>query len=98
MKEAGDRGLSAIGLSPTEAVRAMWDVAAQRGERLAELQDVLFGRPAGNGDGRGRSSLLQEGRRLVPDCIASLGIPQAASGATDEELLEDALAERYLEA
>lgn len=41
LKEAGDTSLAEVGLSPSDAVRALWEVMAQRGETREQLLSSL---------------------------------------------------------
>ena len=41
LKAAGDDALSSIGLTPTQAVRTLWELAAQRGEQLEKVHQFL---------------------------------------------------------
>ena len=42
LKTAGDAGLARAGLSPSEAVRAVWKIAAEGGERLDRLVELCL--------------------------------------------------------
>lgn len=41
VKERGSSALESIGLSPSQAIRALWEKAARRGEDLDEVRQLL---------------------------------------------------------
>lgn len=43
LKEEGTSALDSIGLTPSAAVRALWEKAARRGKDLEELSRMLVG-------------------------------------------------------
>ena len=57
LKQAGDAGLAEVGLSPSDAVRALWGVMAQRGEARERLVEAL-------GCGSGSQGSPERARRL----------------------------------
>lgn len=77
LKTAGDEALSSIGFSPTQAVRALWERAAQRGEQLEAVKRFL-------NDGTAEASrnpkldVLEAGWRIVPEGLAALGISESS--------------------
>lgn len=92
-KAAGDAALASIGLSPSRAVRAVWQRAAQRGESLQQL-DVLLNNKNEKTRAQGRSG-LQEGRAAMEAALQELGLSGAMPVQTsDSELLEEALLDR----
>lgn len=42
LKVAGDKALAAAGLSPTQAIRGLWELAASLTERPQEIRSALF--------------------------------------------------------
>ena len=92
LKERGDDALSSIGFTPTQAVRALWERASQRGRQLEEVRQFLQGAQAEADRTDTGSSLLAAGRRIVPEAIASLGINEdaIAQASQDESALRDA--------
>ena len=50
LKQAGNAALASIGLSPSAAIRALWEKAARRGKDLEEVQMLLTGEPHRNPD------------------------------------------------
>jgi RHH-type rel operon transcriptional repressor/antitoxin RelB len=95
LKASGDEALSSVGLTPTRAVRALWECASQRGEQLEDIRRLLLG-DAEADRGEAVSDALEDGWRIVPAGLASLGIPQEALRAIPcyESLLEEARMER----
>lgn len=100
LKEAGDEALALIGLSPTQAVRALWEKAARRGEDLEEVAALLCerGEPQAGDASRPDEALLTSWT-LVEDMLASRGLRYAPSGdaPNDREMLEQARYERLAE-
>lgn len=45
LKEQGGAALESVGLSPSAAVRALWEKAAKRGKDLDEVEQLLVGEP-----------------------------------------------------
>lgn len=98
LKERGDDALSSIGFTPTQAVRALWERASQRGQQLEEVRQFLQGAQAEADRVDTESKLLAAGRRIVPEAIASLGINEdaLARASQDESALRDAaMMERF---
>ena len=96
LKESGDAALSTIGLSPTQAVRALWEKAALRGKDLEEVAELLC--PRGERANEGDDPLIR-GRLFMEEAYKSLGIiaKTKRDAPSDKELLEEALYERELE-
>ena len=93
-KAAGDEALLRIGLTPTEAVRALWELASHQGKDLERIRDLLV--PTKQ-DASPKSEALHSGWMIVDQLLDT---PQASitpHSQTDEELLEAALLERYAE-
>jgi len=95
LKAQGDSALAEIGLSPSQAIRALWEKAAKRGQDLEEVAQLLLSKgktqPA-HGD------LVEEGWHTMDAAMASLGLDPAASPtASDDELLEEYWSERMAE-
>lgn len=104
LKEAGDEGLRALGLSPTDAIRALWTRLSSGGEDLENVRAFLLGKdpdstnpeiPFGQSD-------LAEGWRMVDASIMRLGIaaPKESSSWSsqdDNDMLAQALKERMQE-
>lgn len=100
LKEAGDEALALIGLSPTQAIRALWEKAARRGEDLEEVASLLCerGEPQARDASRPDEALLASWT-LVEDILASHGMYYAPSGdePNDKEMLEQARYEHLVE-
>ena len=103
LKKSGDEALALIGLSPTQAVRALWERASRRGKDLEEVEALLCGvdesatRAQSNNDER-----LAESWSVVEKTLASFGVDynsleRPKDMPSDEELLEEALYERMVE-
>lgn len=86
LKADGTAALASIGLTPTEAVRALWQRAAERGESLEKVRALVEGNAAGEG---GLTNGLKEGRETMLDILKRLGLDKAKPlDLTDEELME----------
>ena len=101
LKSSGDAALALIGLSPTQAVRALWEKAARRGKDLEEVADLLIPSPrqdaAGGGSGQA-DDVVRQGWDLMEQAYASLGIDASVTRAySDDDLREVALEERLAE-
>ena len=97
LKQAGDDALSSIGLTPTQAVRALWKLAAQRGEALEEVKRFLAKAQGDSARPGPALDPLHEGWRIIPDGIPALGISaEAMAQAVQDEsaVIEEARLER----
>ena len=54
LKRSGDAALSRAGMTPSQAVRALWRLAASLADRPGALQDILFARSCPGGTARAR--------------------------------------------
>lgn len=92
LKERGDDALSSIGFTPTQAVRALWERASQRGQQLEEVKQLLQGTKMEAHLATAEDSPLSTGRRIVPEGLSSLGISEhaLAQASQDESALLDA--------
>lgn len=102
-KTAGDAALASAGISPSEAIRALWGLAVRYAGEPGKLSAVLFP----DEEARTRRELEEERRRkvalvsrcgsLVDDELASRGISLAhiADEQPYNQLKEDAYAEKY---
>lgn len=96
LKTAGDEALSSIGYSPTQAVRTLWERAAQRGEQLEAVKRFLAD-DANSAPRNPKLEALEAGWQIIPEGLAALGIPNDsfANASTDiSALYEAALIER----
>ena len=96
LKSKGDAALASVGISPSEAVRGLWEKAAQRGEGLFQVV-TLLNEPAQAKRGVDDPALL--GSSIVDDALRELGISISHNvpELSDEELLELAMSERLSE-
>lgn len=97
LKSSGDAALALIGLSPTQAVRALWEKAAKRGKDLEEIAQLLSpkaqSKPASE-----QEDPVKQGWSFMEEAYASLGIdPSVIRDYAHDELLADALEERMAE-
>lgn len=104
LKEAGDAGLSSIGLTASEAVRSLWELAASGAQSLSTIRNLL-GQEREAGAPRAddlQDDPLVEGRALYMKAFEQMGIPYSGEAAIcdpadDKDLLKDALVERLAE-
>ena len=93
LKEAGDSALAEIGLTPSQAVRALWEKTARRGKDLHEVANLL--RPTAADEPADGANPVEAGWQAMDEALASLGIdPATPLAATDEDLLEELWDER----
>ena len=97
LKKRGDDALAQIGYSPSQAVRALWEKAAQRGESLQKVADLLSSDESANSEAN--IDALEQGWALVDSVQESLGIQSDVSRELpdDELLLERYWSERLLQ-
>ena len=103
LKTAGDAALAKAGLTPTKAIRALWQRFAELTDQpekireLVESSDVLA--PAGRAVQERRLSLAQEGSTIVSRSLAERGVvvPEGFEELSYEELREQVLLERLRE-
>ena len=95
LKDAGDAALASVGVSPSEAIRALWERASDRGEGLSQAMRLLFS-PA-------TSSAPEPdlpGPGIVDGALAQLRLSfptDTRPSPTDNELLEASMEERLQE-
>lgn len=100
LKQAGDDALSSIGFTPTQAVRALWKHAAQRGEALEEVKRFLMKAEGVSAQDEADLNALREGWRIIPDGLASLGISAEAMAHVskdDASIIEEARLQRAVQ-
>ena len=103
LKANGDEGLAAAGLTPTQAVRAVWDLAARYKNTPDKLHAALFPDKAEEEKAEAaaqkarRAKLIEEGSKIVERAYEKAGItfhPDTVE-LTDEELKKMAYQEKY---
>ena len=104
LKTRGDAGLAAAGITPTQAIRALWELAAGRIDDPAAIEDALYpdratARRALDADQRTEKvAVAQRGPSVVEEAMAQLGIDVVAVDAPElsyDELKELAARERF---
>lgn len=105
LKAEGDSVFASLGMSPSEAVRALYETAVRYRYDAAKLRLLLMGK----GDEKDaepdvenpKLKLAREGRDIVENARKRLGISERAmrevAKIPDRELLEEALYERLVE-
>lgn len=98
LKASGDEALLLIGLSPTQAVRALWEKAAKRGNDLEQVA-ALLSPEAQKTEQSGADEVVRSGWAFMDEAYESLGISlDAVSDLPDDnEMLENALYEKLVE-
>lgn len=103
LKQRGDEGLSGAGLSPSQAIRALWELAARNSDNPEAIQRALFPERAEVQEAelsaaqRRRAEAIGKGARVVEDAYRTMGVV-LASPSTDlsfDELQDLAYQERY---
>ena len=103
LKTAGDAALAKAGLTPTKAIRALWQRFAELADQpekireLVESRDVLA--PAERAEQERKLSLAREGSMIVSRSLAERGVvvPEGLEELSYEELREQVLLERLRE-
>lgn len=104
VKAEGDAALSALGVSTTEFMRALWEKLAAGGEGRNEVVASVLGGDVDVSARSARMAALSRARALYEDGMARLGInPDAISYTlsegddSDQEAYVDALLSRMVE-
>lgn len=102
LKRTGDAALSSAGMTPSQAVRALWQLAASLADRPGALQDILSPDRARAEQherekaARRKLGLIDQGSQLFAIACRELGIDVPKAQPTgDEELKRNAYADRY---
>lgn len=103
LKQRGDEGLSGAGLSPSQAIRALWELAARNADNPKAIQRALFPERAEAQEAdlsaaqRCRTEAIGKGARVVEDAYRAMGVILAPSSTTElsyDELRDLAYQER----
>ena len=102
LKKSGDEALALIGLSPTAAVRALWEKASKRGEDLEQVAQLLAPTEAVKEKSATDSdNSFAETWAMMDEFYRQVGVDpyqtRRRDDVSDKELLEDALYERMVE-
>ncbi len=91
LKESGDLSLAEVGLSPSDAVRALWEAMARRGETRDALLLALGLRdaPAELEDRKSRRRLLVERIAARYEHLGKGGVDPSSLPAIDEDGWEE---------
>jgi len=102
LKRTGDAALSSAGMTPSQAVRALWQLAASLADRPGALQDILSPDRARAEQherekaARRKLGLIDQGSQLFAIARRESGIDVPKAQPTgDEELKRNAYADRY---
>ena len=102
LKRSGDAALSRAGMTPSQAVRALWQLAASMADRPGALEDILLPSRA-RAEQREREKvakhkleLIDRGSQLFAAACRESEIDLAkVQPSGDEELKRNAYADRY---
>lgn len=103
LKRAGDEGLAAAGLTPTQAVRAVWELAARHKDEPEKIVAALFPDKK-EADEKARQAEYERKRKLIDDAPkiaeryykkAGLPWPPPSANLSYEELKELAYRDKY---
>lgn len=95
LKEAGDAVLAHIGMTPSQAVRALWEYLVVNG-----CMPSRSGAAASSSDMAVTASMESravQGSHIVRDACLKYGIPVPELSGDYDDLYEEAMAERYPE-
>lgn len=93
LKEAGDAVLTHIGMTPSQAVRTLWEYLVVNG-RMPSKGDAAA--PVSGGV-EPMESRVTQGSHIVRDACLKYGIPVPDLSGDYDDLYEEAMAERYPE-
>lgn len=97
LKQRGDAALAEMGISPSDAVRALWAKAAMRGKSLEAVKKLLFASDESPAT-MGETSPVRQGWALADGFYESAGFDHAQGQLEDQpwdELYHAAMDERY---
>lgn len=95
LKEAGDAVLASLGMTPSQAVRALWEYLVIN-ERMPSKGDAAA--PVSDGvEPRRMESRAAQGSHIVRDSCLKYGIPIPEFSGDYDDLYEEAMADRYPE-
>ena len=95
LKEAGDAVLASLGMTPSQAVRALWEYLVVNGcmpskEGSAEIL-------SDEANQRFMESRAAQGSHIIRDSCLKYGIPIPEFSGDYDDLYEEAMADRYPE-
>lgn len=95
LKEAGDTVLAHIGMTPSQAVRALWEylVINERMPSKEGSAEIL----SDEANQRFVESRAAQGSHIIRDSCLKYGIPIPSSRVDYDDLYEEAMADRYPE-
>lgn len=95
LKEAGDAVLASLGMTPSQAVRALWEYLVVNG-RMPSKGDTAA--PVSDGvEPRRMESRAAQGSHIIRDSCLKYGIPIPEFSGDYDDLYEQAMADRYPE-
>lgn len=103
LKTAGDAALAKAGLTPTKAIRALWQRFAELADRPEKIRELVESSgelgPGERAEQERKLSLAREGATIVSRSLAERGIavPEGLEELSYEELRERVLLERLRE-
>ena len=104
LKASGDAALAAAGLSPTQAIRALWELAARNADDPRTIESTLFPehaqqqREATQARRAARMAAARRGAGLADTIMAAHGISLPADGLPElspDELRDLAYQEQF---
>lgn len=104
LKQRGDEGLLGAGLSPSQAIRALWELAARNTDNPEAIQRALFPERAEAQEADlsaalcCRAEAIGKGAHVVEDAYRAMGVvlaPPSTAGLSYDELQDLAYQERY---
>ncbi len=95
LKEAGDAVLASLGMTPSQAVRALWEYLVIN-ERMPSKEGSAE-IPSDEANQRFVESRAAQGSHIIRDSCLKYGIPIPEFSGDYDDLYEEAMAERYPE-
>lgn len=101
LKRSGDSALANAGITPSQAVRAVWEFASRHANEPHKIIAALYPDQEADSDAaqeRARKlQLVRQGAQLVENAFAKAGlsVPTASEMPSEEELRDTAFLEKY---
>lgn len=94
LKEAGDAVLASLGMTPSQAVRELWEYLVERG-RMPSCENAEGALSRGHANAP--ESRVSQGARIVERTCRKYGIPVPSYDGDYDALYDQMMAERYPE-
>ena len=100
LRNEGDAALACIGLSPTQAIRALWEKASKLGEDLEQVEQLLAPRAQARSAEPVSDESSQRVYDMMDEAYRQLGLDPTVTrerDISDDDLLYEAMCDRLRE-